>query len=121
MDSILALRPFLPAKDFAISQRFYQALGFKVTYQDDTIAILKLESFSVILQSHYVKDFADNCMVQLLVHDVDDWWRRVDADDLVARFGVQAPRAPSLQSWGLQVGFLFDPSGVLWHIAEAPA
>ncbi len=26
----------------------------------------------------------------------------------------------ALQPWGLKVGFVFDPSGVLWHVAEAP-
>ncbi len=26
MDQVLALRPFVPAKDFALSKRFYQAL-----------------------------------------------------------------------------------------------
>ncbi len=120
MDEVLGLRPFVPAADYAASKRFYAALGFALTHEDAQVAILKLGSFSFILQKFYVKEFAENCMVQLLVRDVDAWWRRVPAAGLVDAFGVREPRAPAMQDWGLKVGFLFDPSGVLWHVAEVP-
>ena len=120
MEEVLALRPFIPARDFALSKRFYQALGFLPTHEDDQIAILKLGSFSFMLQNYYVKEFAENCMIQLLVRDVTAWWQRVDGPKLVEEFAVKPPRAPAMQSWGMQVGFLFDPSGVLWHVAEVP-
>jgi catechol 2,3-dioxygenase-like lactoylglutathione lyase family enzyme len=119
MDSILALRPFVPARDFPLSQRFYQALGFTVYPEGDSLAFLKMESFSFILQKFYAKDAAENFMMQMLVRDVTAWWARIDADRLVAEFGVKPPRAPAVQPWGMKVGFLFDPSGVLWHIVEA--
>ncbi len=119
-DPILALRPFVPARDYDLSRRFYEALGFVATHRDETVTILKLGSFSFILQNHYVAAFAENCMVQILVRDVDAWWAKVDPARLVETFGVKPPRAPTLQSWGLKVGFVFDPSGVLWHVAEAP-
>ena len=38
--------------------------------------------------------------------------------DLAARFGVQAPKAPAMQPWGLRVAYVVDPSGVLWHFAQ---
>jgi len=120
LDDVLALRPFLPARDFALSKRFYVALGFALTHQDKQTAGLKLGSFSFILQDYYVKEFAENCMVQLMVRDVDAWWGKLDVAALVRDFGVKPPGAPALQSWGMKVGFLFDPSGVLWHVAEAP-
>lgn len=120
MEPILALRPFVPAKDFALSKRFYTALGFALTLEDGKIASFKLGGFSFILQDYYVKEFAENCMIQLLVRDADAWWRRVDAEALVADFAVKPPRPPAMQPWGMKVGFLFDPSGVLWHIAEVP-
>jgi hypothetical protein len=118
MEQVLGLRPFVPARDFSLSQRFYQALGFTPTHTDKQVCILKLESFSFILQNYYVQAFAENCMLQLLVRDVDAWWQRVDAAKLVADFAVREPRAPAMQEWGMRVGFLFDPSGVLWHVAE---
>jgi hypothetical protein len=120
MEEVLALRPFVPARDFALSKRFYQALGFSPTHEDEQITILKLGSFSFMLQDFYVKGFAENCMLQLLVRDVTTWWQRVDGPKLVEEFAVRPPRAPAMQSWGMKVGFLFDPSGVLWHVAEVP-
>jgi catechol 2,3-dioxygenase-like lactoylglutathione lyase family enzyme len=118
MECVVALRPFVPSKDFEQSIAFYQALGFVKTLQDDSIAILKLESFSFILQKFYAKNLAENFMMQLLVRNVDEWWQRVDTGRLVTDFGVTPPRPPSMQPWGMKVGFLFDPAGVLWHVAE---
>ncbi len=120
MNDVLALRPFVPARDIAVSQRFYESLGFARTGGDDSVVFLKLGSFSFILQDFYVKEWAENCMLQMLVRDVDSWWRRVDGAALVASFAVRPPKPPAMQDWGLKVGFLFDPSGVLWHIAETP-
>jgi uncharacterized glyoxalase superfamily protein PhnB len=120
MPEVLAIRAFVPAKDHDLSKRFYQALGFAVTHADRDIAMLKLDSFSFILQNFYVLELAENLMMQILVRDADAWWQRVDAAKLVADFGVKPPRSPAMQSWGMKVGFLFDPSGVLWHVAEVP-
>ena len=120
LDPILALRPFVPARDYDLSRRFYEALGFVATLRDDHVTILKLGSFSFILQNFYVREAAENCMLQILVRDVEAWWSRNDPATRLAAFEVKPPIAPALQSWGLKVGFLFDPSGVLWHVAEAP-
>lgn len=120
MSQVLGLRPFVPARDFPLSSRFYHQLGFVASFADEQVALLDLDGFGFILQNFYVKEFAENCMIQLAVGDVDAWWRRVDAAALVSDFGVNEPRAPAMQSWGMRVGFLFDPSGVLWHVAESP-
>jgi uncharacterized glyoxalase superfamily protein PhnB len=120
LDQILAIRPFVPARVFDLSKRFYEALGFVVTHQDDEIAMLKMDSFSFILQNYYVRELAEKFMVQILVRDADAWWQRIDAAALVATFGVKPPRPPAQQPWGMKVGFLFDPSGVLWHVGEVP-
>lgn len=120
MEQALALRPFVPARDFALSKRFYQAIGFALTLDHGQIAVLKQDSFSFILQDFYVPAAAENSMVQLLVRNADEWWTRIDGAKLVAEFAVKPPRAPAMQEWGMKVGFLFDPSGVLWHVAEAP-
>ena len=116
-DQVLALRPFVPARDLALSKRFYTALGFAVTLEETQVVFLKQGSFSFILQDFYVQALAENFMLQMLVRDLDAWWARVEAVDLVAEFGVKPPRAPAMQPWGMRVGFIFDPSGVLWHVA----
>lgn len=111
------IRPFLPAKDFDSSRRFYEALGFGKVFEGE-VAIFTTGTDEFILQRYYQEEWASNCVMQLLVDDLDAWWTHIDTLDLHARFGVRSPRAPAMQPWGLRVAYLFDPSGVLWHVTE---
>lgn len=110
-------RPFLPAKDFDLSKRFYEALGF-VKELDGEVAIFRIGASSFILQKYFQKEWAENFMMQLMVDDLDAWWTRLAALDLPRKFGVSPPKAPALQPWGLRVAYVVDPSGVLWHVAQ---
>ncbi len=120
MQEVIALRPFVPAKDYETSKAFYAALGFTESYKDASITIYEAGSFSFFLQNHCVEQFASNCMLQLVVRDLDAWWAARDWDKLTA-FGTKAPTAPAMQAWGNRVAFVFDPSGVLWHVTESTA
>lgn len=111
------VRPFLPTKDFDLSRRFYEALGFEKVL-DSEVAIFNAGSGGFILQRGYQKDWAENCMMQLMVDDLDAWWARIESLTLAERFGVPKPSAPAMQPWGLRVAYLIDPAGVLWHISE---
>jgi hypothetical protein len=113
---VTLIRPFIPAKDFALSRAFYEAIGFVEKYSDDKLAILDQDGAGILLQDNYVKEWAENCMAQLFVPDLDGWWVRTEG--LAERFGVKKPRAPKMQDWGIRVGFLWDPSGVLWHVND---
>jgi len=119
--SVKALRPFVPAKDFAISKQFYADLGFRVEPLGDSIAAMHLGSYSFLLQDFYVEEWANNFVLHMFVDDLDAWWEHVSSLNLDSRYGVKSPRAPKLQSWGLTVAYIFDPAGVLWHIAAIPA
>lgn len=110
-------RPFLPTKDFDLSKRFYEALGFEKLLDSD-VAIFRTGSGGFILQRHYQKDWAENFMMQLMVDDLDAWWNHIHALDLAGHFGVRPPKAPAMQPWGLRVAYVVDPAGVLWHVAE---
>jgi len=110
-------RPFLPAKDFQLSERFYEAIGF-VKLLDGQVAIFGIGKSSFILQNYFQKEWAENFMMQLMVDDLDSWWRHIEEVDLPTRFGTPAPKAPALQPWGLRVAYVVDPSGVLWHVAQ---
>lgn len=110
-------RPFLPTKDFDLSKRFYESLGFDKVLDGD-VAIFNAGSGGFILQRRYQKEWAENCMMQLVVDDLDAWWAHIVALDLARQFGVSPPRAPAMQPWGLRVAYLFDPAGVLWHVAQ---
>ena len=111
------IRAFLPCKDFDVSKRFYEALGFEKVL-DSEVAIFNSSSGGFILQRNYQKDWAENTMLQLMVDDLDAWWERISRLNLTEQFFVQAPKPPAMQPWGLRVAFLFDPSGVLWHVCQ---
>ena len=111
------VRPFLPTRDFELSRRFYETLGFEKLLDGD-VAIFRAGSGGFILQRAYEPEWAANSMMQLMVDDLDAWWAHITSLDLPGQFGVRPPKAPALQSWGLQVAYVTDPAGVLWHIAQ---
>jgi catechol 2,3-dioxygenase-like lactoylglutathione lyase family enzyme len=113
-------RTFIPTRDFDLSKRFYQALGFEQV-ADGEVAVFNSGAGGIILQRYYVKEWAENCMLSLMVDDLDGWWTHIHSLDLPATFNVPAPKPPALQPWGLRVAYVIDPSGVLWHFAERPA
>lgn len=112
-----AVRAFVPTKDFAISKAFYEALGFAKLLDGD-VAIFGIGTSAFILQRRYEKAWAENCMMQMMVDDLDMWWAHIQSLNFSTAFGVQAPRPPAMQPWGLRVAYLFDPAGVLWHVAQ---
>jgi hypothetical protein len=111
------MRPFLPSQDFDLSNRFYEALGFKKLLDGD-VAIFEIGSSGFILQNYYRKEWAENFMMQLMVDDLDGWWTHISALNLPAKFGIPDPSPPAMQPWGMRIAFLVDPSGILWHVAE---
>ena len=111
------MRPFVPAKDFDRSKRFYETLGFEKVL-DGEVAIFNAASGGFILQRYYQKDWAENFMMQLMVDDLDAWWAHIDGLDLPSKFGVQPPKPPAMQPWGLRTAYVYDPCGVLWHVAQ---
>ena len=110
-------RPFLPSKDFIASKNFYEKLGFKKLLDLD-VAVFEVGESAFILQNYYQNEWAENCMMQLMVDDLDLWWAHLEALDLPALFDIGSPRPPATQPWGLRVAYISDPSGVLWHVTE---
>jgi predicted enzyme related to lactoylglutathione lyase len=111
------VRPFLPTKDLDCSKRFYEALGFVMTF-DGEVAIFEAGSRGFIMQRHFHDGWAANCMMQLMVDDLAAWWAHIESLTLSERFGVPSPKAPALQPWGLLIAYIVDPAGVLWHVAQ---
>ncbi|HQX57058.1 MAG TPA: VOC family protein [Pyrinomonadaceae bacterium] len=112
------VRPFVPARDFDLSKRFYETLGFTMVLDSDEVAIFRLGASSFILQKYFQKDWAENFMMQLMVDDLDAWWVHIESLDLPKVFGVTEPKPPANQPWGLRIAYVIDPSGVLWHVAQ---
>src|SRR5947207_1963237 len=100
------MRSFVPTKDFDLSKRFYEALGFEKVL-DGEVAIFNAESGGFVLQRFYQKDWAENSMVQLMVDDLDAWWAHIVALDLPSKFGVRPPKPPAMQPWGLRTAYVY--------------
>jgi uncharacterized glyoxalase superfamily protein PhnB len=119
--TIIALRPFVPAKDMKVSQQFYVDLGFQIQSYGPDIAGMSIGVHGFLLQNYFVQQWADNFVMHVMVTDLKSWWEHIASLDLGGRYGVRPPRPPKLESWGLNVAYVFDPAGVLWHFAEEPA
>ncbi|WP_313914462.1 VOC family protein [Tahibacter sp.] len=111
------IKAFVPARDLALSLRFYADLGFHIPWQSDDMAYLHVGNCSFLLQRFYVKEHAENFMMHLLVPDVEAWWQHVVAQDLAARYGVLA-EPPEDRPWAIRDFVLGDPTGVLWRIGQ---
>jgi len=111
------LKAFVPARDFALSKRFYADLGFTMASDNEGIAYFHHENVAFLLQDFYDKSLAENLMLHLLVEDVDAWRDRVRDAGLADRYGVRIGEV-ELQPWRMRDFVLIDPSGVLWRIAQ---
>ena len=111
------LKAFVPAKDYDLSKRFYQDIGFTMASDSDGIAYFHHENVSFLLQRFYVKELAENLMMHLLVEDVDAWHARLQQVDIAGKYGVKIS-AIQAQPWRMRDFTLSDPSGVLWRIAQ---
>jgi catechol 2,3-dioxygenase-like lactoylglutathione lyase family enzyme len=110
-------KAYVPSRDFALSKRFYQDLGFDLVWSSEDLAYLRHGDSSFLLQNFYNKEHAGNFMMHLLVEDVEAWWSHVQAMGLAAKYGVDV-EPPADRSWGLRDFVVVDPSGVLWRIGQ---
>ena len=113
--AVVEVKAFVPAKDFALSMEFYEALGFTRASVFEDIAYFHCGESSFLLQDFFVQEHAANYQMHLLVENVDAWHEKAKA--VAARFHVKVGE-PENQPWAMRDFTLFDPSGVLWRIAQ---
>ena len=113
----IELKAFVPARDFEISKRFYQDIGFTMASDSDGIAYFHHKNVSFLLQDFFVQELADNFMMHLLVESVDAWWAQIQEKKIAEKYGVKL-LPPEQRPWRMRDFVLLDPSGVLWRIAE---
>jgi catechol 2,3-dioxygenase-like lactoylglutathione lyase family enzyme len=114
------LKAFVPAKDFALSKRFYQDLGFTMASDSDGIAYFHHGDVSFLLQDFYQEGLASNLMLHLLVEDVDAWRAKLQELRIAEKYGIKVTEVER-QPWRMRDFVVLDPSGVLWRIAENSA
>ncbi|HSF90053.1 MAG TPA: hypothetical protein VLA46_11585 [Saprospiraceae bacterium] len=113
----ISIRPFIGAKEFEVSRRFYRDLGFEEVVLENNFSYFKTGHTGFYLQDAYVKDWIDNTMVFLEVDDAQRYYNEILALDLPGKYeGVRLIPVRDL-SWGREC-FLHDPSGILWHFGE---
>ncbi|AAQ61043.1 hypothetical protein [Chromobacterium violaceum] len=83
------LKAFIPSRDFALSQAFYQDVGFKRKFVGDGIAYFAHAAWNGELQRRGIAE-----QYQMAIGDLTQ------------------------QPWRMLDFTLTDPSGVLWRIAQ---
>ena len=116
------VRVFVPALDFHVSRSFYAALGWTTIWTDDEgLAILELGGHRFMLQNFYVREWAENFMITVVVRSAHAWFDRVTEALDGGAFGEARVAGPKVEDWGATVIYVWDPSGVLIHFTEFPA
>lgn len=109
-----SIRPFIGAKNYAVSRQFYQDLGFQESVLSPNMSYFQSGNLGFYLQDAYVKDWIDNTMVFMEVEDVQRCYQDLLALQLHSKYkGVRLSTVRE-QEWGSEC-YLHDPSGILWH------
>jgi hypothetical protein len=111
------IRPFIGAKDFDLSRKFYRDLGFRETELGPDMSVFKKDQTAFYLQKAYVRDWIDNTMIFIEVTNVELYWKELLELDLAAQYQGVKLGAVRHMDWGSEC-FLHDPSGVLWHFGQ---
>lgn len=112
------LKPFVGAEDYETSRDFYLALGFKLNWDQGNLAELELSGNRFLLQDYYNRDWCNNMMLHMDVPDARAWHDRVIEVLSHRDFGAARTKEPAEESYGALVTHIWDPSGVLWHMAQ---
>ena len=117
--TVNCITPFVPAKNYDLSLRFYKDLGFVEVAKIDNAVRLEIDGSGFWLQNYYVEDWAENSMLCLYVKSLESWWSEVKKLKIDENYEGKAKvfSEPHEQEGSLMMQ-LADPSGVLWHVRE---
>jgi hypothetical protein len=116
--NVTDMRPFIGALDYALSREFYVALGWQVEYDDGNIALLANGAHRFYLQHYYAKEWVENTMLHMTVADARACHEQVKALLESGGFGTARVAAPKVEPYGALVTHVWDPAGVLLHLAQ---
>lgn len=113
------------AEDLAGTRSFYQeVLGLPLAFQDETIAVFKLENTMVTVRAVSEAsaliapvpvaspDAGSRFMLSIFTDDVD-----AACAELVQR-GVVLLNGPADKPWGMRTASFADPAGHIWEIGQ---
>ena len=114
------VKPFVPARDFELSRRFYKGLGWTENWSSDTIAELELGGARIYLQNYYAEEWANNSMLYIDVDDAGAWHNLAEKVISEGDYGDARVQPPKAEDYAT-VTYVWDPCGVLLHFAKAKA
>ncbi|QUM76935.1 glyoxalase [Moritella sp. 24] len=114
---VTEIKAFVPSKNFEISKRFYQDIGFTIGSEGGGVAYFYFDHVSFLLQDYCAESQAENFMMHILVQDVDSWWAHMHESGVIEKYGIKITPV-ELQPWAAKDFCITDPSGVLWRIGQ---
>lgn len=117
-EQAIGIRPFIVAKDYALSRAFYRDFGFTEKELSPTMCVYALNRQTVFyLQKAFVKDWVENTMLFLEVKNTIQFREELLSKELMKKYpGVRISEIRN-EVWGKEF-FVHDPSTILWHIGE---
>ena len=112
------LKTFIGSADFAISKEFYLDLGFQINWEKENLIEFEVSDCKFLLQDYYDKNWCENMMMHLTVGDVASFYSHINKIITNTKYGLAKCQAPQNENYGACVAYFWDPSGVLWHLAE---
>ena len=106
------IRVFVPSKNLESSIEFYTDLGFTSESAGDELIIFENGGCTFFLQRYYVKEFAENLMLQICVLDISAAFQCANS----ARHKTKITQI-STEPWG-QVFYVWGPAGELLHVTQ---
>ncbi|MEM9545377.1 MAG: hypothetical protein AAGA77_05365 [Bacteroidota bacterium] len=113
------VKVFVPARNFQLSLDFYLRCGWKLNWNhENSLAELELAGSRILLQDFYVKEWAENFMIYVVVDDVQVCYSHISS--LIEgneKYRDCRINPPKKEPHGI-ISYVWDPSGVLIHFAE---
>ncbi len=114
---IKSIRTFIGAKKYEVSRNFYKDFGFTEIIISPKMSYFSMGNFGFYLQDAYVKDWVDNSMIFIEVDDLENQLKTIKSLQLDQKYDNVRVTEISNNDWGNEF-FVYDPSGILWHIGE---
>ena len=112
-----SIKPFIGAKNYQESRRFYKEIGFEVMDGEKYCEVKVNDHLGFWLQNYYHKGWVNNSMIYLEVDNVEECERELLAKDLHKKYKYVRFTEVKTFDWGREL-FMHDPSGVLWHFCQ---
>lgn len=116
-DNAQSIRPFIGAKNYETSRRFYRDLGFEEIVLSGNMSVFKAAGLAFYLQDADVKDWIDNSQVFMEIDGLDSFWNDLATLDLPGKYPGVRLSPIKIFDWGREC-YLHDPSGILWHFGQ---